>query len=63
VTQRSIEEYAEAIRARYFRAAKKAETEILNEFVATTGSHRKAVIRSLNRMGRPRRDKKRGRPR
>jgi len=63
VTRRSIEEYAEAVRRRYCRAAKKAKTEILNEFVATTGMHRKAVIRSLNQMGRPGVNKKRGRPR
>ena len=63
MTRRSIEEYAEAVRRRYCRAAKKAKTEILNEFVATTGMHRKAVIRSLNRMGRPGGNKKRGRPR
>ncbi len=47
MTRRSIIEYAEAIRERYFRASKKAKTEILNEFVATTGMHRKAVIRCL----------------
>jgi len=63
VTRRSIEEYAEAVRRRYCRAAKKAKTEILNEFVATTGMHRKAVIRSLNQRGRPGGNKKRGRPR
>ena len=63
MTRRSIEEYAEAVRRRYFRAAKKAKTEILNEFVATTGMHRKAVIRSLNQKGRPGGNKKRGRPR
>jgi hypothetical protein len=48
VTRRSIVEYAEAVRGRYLRAAKKAKTEILNEFVATTGMHRKSVIRLLN---------------
>ncbi len=63
MTRRSIEEYAEAVRRRYCRAAKKAKTEILNEFVATTGMHRKAVIRSLNQRGRPGGNKKRGRPR
>ena len=62
MTRRSIGEYAEAVRRRYFRAAKKAKTEILNEFVATTGMHRKAVIRSLNRRGRSSGKKKRGRP-
>ena len=62
MTRRSIEEYAEAIRRRYFRAAKKTKTEMLNEFVATTGMHRKAVIRSLNQMGRSRGNRKTGRP-
>ena len=63
MTRRSIEEYAEAVRRRYIRAGKKAKTEILKEFVATTGMHRKAVIRSLHQMGRPGGNKKRGRPR
>jgi hypothetical protein len=63
VTRRSIEEYVEAVRRRCFRADKKAKTEILNEFVATTGMHRKAVIRSLNRRARSSGKKKRGRPR
>ena len=63
MTRRSIREYAEAVRRRYFRAAKKAKTEILNEFVATTGMHRKAVIRSLNRKSRSPGKKRRGRPR
>jgi len=31
VTRRSVVEYAEAVRGRYFRAGKKAKTEILNE--------------------------------
>ena len=63
MTRRSMTEYAEAVRSRYFRAAKKVKTEILNEFAATTGMHRKAVIRSLNRRGRSSGKKKRGRPR
>ena len=63
MTRRSIVEYAEAVRGRYFRAGKKAKTEILNEFVATTGMHRKAVIRLVNGRGRSSRKKKRGRPR
>ena len=62
MTRRSMAEYAEAVRRRYFRAGKKVKTEILNEFVATTGMHRKAVIRSLNRRGRSSGKKKRGRP-
>jgi hypothetical protein len=63
VTRRSIVEYAEAVRGRYFRAPKKAKTEMLNEFVATTGIHRKAVIRLLNRRSRFSGSKKKGRPR
>jgi hypothetical protein len=63
VTRRSIVEYAEAVRGRYFRAGKKAKTEIVNEFVATTGMHRKAVIRLVNGRGRSSGKKKRGRPR
>jgi len=63
VTRRSIEEYAEAVRGRYLRASKKAKTEMLDEFVATTGMHRKAAIRLLNRRGRPPGKKRSGRPR
>ena len=44
VTRCSLIEYGEAVRDRYFRARMKAKTEILNEFVATTGMHRKAAI-------------------
>ncbi len=63
VTRHSITEYAEAVRVRYFRASKKAKTEMLNEFVATTGMHRKAVIRLLNRRNRSTGKKRAGRPR
>jgi len=63
VTRCSIVEYAEAVRERYFRAPRKAKTEILNEFVATAGMHRKSVIRLLNRRSRSSGSKKRGRPR
>ena len=63
VTRCSVKEYAEAVRGRYSRAYKKVKTETLNEFVATTGMHRKAVIRLLNRRSRPSGKKKRGRPR
>jgi hypothetical protein len=63
VTRYSIVEYAEAVRGRYFRAPKKAKTEMLNEFVATTGMHRKGMIRLLNRRSRSSGSKTRGRPR
>ncbi len=49
MTRRSIAEYVGGSRGGgYFWAAKKAKTAILNEFVATTGMHRKTVIRLLN---------------
>lgn len=63
MTRHSIIKYAEAIRGRYFRASKKGKTAILNEFVATTGMHRKAAILLLNRRGRPPGKKRSGRPR
>jgi len=63
VTRRSIFEYAEAVRGRYLRSTKKVKTKILDEFVATTGLHRKATIRLLNRRGRPPDLKRSGRPR
>jgi hypothetical protein len=63
VTRRSILEYAEAVRGRYLRSTKKVKTKILDEFVAATGLHRKAVIRLLNRHSRPPGSKRSGRPR
>src|SRR4030042_2444866 len=63
VTRCSIVEYAAAVRGRYSRAGKKKKTGILNEFVATMGMHRKAVIRLLNRRDGSSGKKKRGRPR
>jgi hypothetical protein len=45
------------------RSTKKVKTKILDEFVATTGLHRKAVIRLLNRRSRPPDLKRSGRPR
>jgi len=62
VTRRSILEYAEAVRGRYRGASKKLKTKILDEFVATTGLHRKVVIRLLNRRSSPARAKRPGRP-
>ena len=63
MTRRSILEYAEAIRERYLMASKKVKMRILDEFVATTGLHRKAAIRLLNRRSKPSGRKKSGRPR
>jgi hypothetical protein len=62
VTRRSITEYAEAVRGRYFNAPKKTKTKMLDEFVATTGLHRKAVIRLLNRRNKSPGKKRSGRP-
>ena len=63
MTRRSVIEYAQAVRERYLRAPKKAKTKILDEFVATTGLHRKAAIRLLNRPNRLPERKRPGRPR
>lgn len=63
MTRRSITEYAGAVRVRYPQASKKRKTEMLNEFVATTGMHRKAAIRLLNKRVRPSGKKRSGRPR
>lgn len=63
MTRRSILEYANAIRKRYLKSDKKRKTQILDEFVATTGMHRKAAIRLLNRHSQAVNKGKRGRPR
>ena len=63
MTRGSIREYAEAVRGRYFLAAKKERGKILDEFTKVTGCHRKAVIRLFRRGNQPRTNKKRGRPR
>jgi len=63
MTGQSIGEYAEAVRARYRGGGRKEKQRILDEFCETTGMHRKAAIRLLNRekaatpyrRGRPRR--------
>ncbi len=62
LTRRSILDYAEAVRDRYQRSKKAAKTGILDEFVAATGLHRKAVVRLLNRAKKKGAGKKPGRP-
>lgn len=62
MTRESIEEYAQAIRARYFKARKTERSKLLDEFCATTGYHRKAAIRLLRRSLQPP-GRRRGRPR
>lgn len=61
MTRSTLEEYAAAVRRRYRGASKAGKTRILNEFCETTGMHRKAAVRLLNRETKPRRVG-RGRP-
>jgi hypothetical protein len=49
MTRGSIREYAAAVRERYRAAGKREQGRILDEFCRTTGYHRKAAIRLLNR--------------
>lgn len=62
MSQRSKKELTEAIRGRYLKASKKKKQQILNEFIAVTGYHRKYAIRLLNHGPAPWRMKKKGRP-
>lgn len=62
MTRQGVVEYAEAIRARYGSADRKGKHRILDEFCETTGMHRKAAIRLLNRKNAPP-PGRRGRPR
>jgi hypothetical protein len=47
MSQRSKREMIEAIRPRYLKANKAGKEQILDEFIATTGYHRKYAIRVL----------------
>jgi hypothetical protein len=62
MTKASKRELLQAIRPRYLRANKADKGRILDEFVATTGYHRKYAIRLLNH-GAPRRSASRRRGR
>ena len=62
MTRQSVQEYAASVRPRYRAGNRLSKRRILDEFCATTGLHRKAVIRLLNRTPGPR-ARKRGRPR
>src|SRR5262249_44872485 len=55
VTRAGLREYASVQRERYLRATRAEKRVLLNEIVAVTGFHRKAVIRVLRRAPRPRR--------
>lgn len=62
MTRLTVHEYAAALSSRYRAAKKGVRKRILDEFCQTTGMHRKAAIRLLNRPARPR-AVRRGRPR
>ena len=49
MTGGSIREYARVMRGRYWKTDRKGKGQILDEFVAVTGYHRKAAIRLLGR--------------
>jgi hypothetical protein len=61
LTKGVVREYAAAIRDRYGRASKLEKKKILDEFVKVTGYHRKAAIRLLLKMPKPK-GKPPGRP-
>lgn len=63
VKQASKHELAGAVRARYLRADRRGKAAILDEFVASTGYHRKAAIRLLRQGPPPPRQGHGGRPR
>lgn len=61
MSQRSKREMIEAIRPRYLKANRAGKEQILDEFVATTGYHRKYAIRILKHGPKPQGLKKPGR--
>lgn len=63
MTRRSIMEYAQALRGRYFGASRAEKGKMLDEFTKVTSLHRKSAIRLLNRPSQSRAVKRRGRPR
>lgn len=54
MTLQSKRELLEVTNPRYLKASKARKTQILNEFIAATGYHRKYAIRVLKRGPRPR---------
>lgn len=62
LSQQSKRELVEAVRDRYLRSGRKEKSNILDEFVAITGFHRKHAIRVL-RQGYQRGRERRGRRR
>ena len=60
MTRSALDEYVAVVRPRYRAARKPEKTRILNEFCQTTGMHRKAAVRLLNKVDGPR-PRRRGR--
>jgi len=60
MSQRSKKEYLETIQPRYKKSPKAEKQQILDEFVNTTGYHRKYAIRILNKWVRRKLPKKPG---
>lgn len=63
MSEGSKRELIATIRPRYLKANKAGKEHILNEFIATTGYHRKSAIRVLNGEPKPKGLKKPGRQR
>lgn len=61
MSQHSKRELVQRIQPRYLKADRKEKTRILDEFVATTGLHRKAAIRRLRQQSKSKAEY-RGRP-
>ncbi len=57
MSQKSKQELAEVLRPRYQKASRAEKSRLLDEFVATTGYHRKYAIRVLKHW--PRRQRRR----
>lgn len=53
MSPRSIREYIQVIRSRYAAASRATKSQLLTEFCATAGYHRKAAIRVLTQPSRP----------
>lgn len=62
MTKNAKKELLQAVRARYLKANKAAKERMLDEFIASTGYHRKYAIKLLNHGPKPRGYRKRGRP-
>ena len=49
MTTAAVEEYLAAVATRYRAASKRRKGQLLDEICATTGLHRKSIIRRLGR--------------